>query len=82
MLTLPEGDPEPFMDRLRIYTLRTAEALEHYATTRWPAISPAWPPPAPKKAAAFLFVAAPPPQGAQAAYLSTRSPSSEREGKQ
>jgi len=64
MQTLPEGDPEPFMDRLRIYTLRTAEALEHYATTRWPAISTAWPPPAPKKAAAFLFVAAPPPQGA------------------
>ena len=64
MQTLPEGDPEPFMDRLRIYTLRTAEALEHCATTRWPAISTAWPPPAPKKAAAFLFVAAPPPQGA------------------
>jgi hypothetical protein len=24
------------MDQLRIYTLRTAEALEDYATTRWP----------------------------------------------
>ena len=32
MQTLPEGDPEPFMDRVRIYTLRTAEALEHHAT--------------------------------------------------
>jgi hypothetical protein len=24
------------MDQLRIYTLRTAEALGDYATTRWP----------------------------------------------
>ena len=56
------------MDQLRIYTLRTAEALEDYATTRWPShirsLAAAWPPPAPKKAAAFLFVAAPPPLGA------------------
>jgi len=82
MQTLPEGDPEPFMDRLRIYTLRTAEALEHYATTRWPAISTAWPPPAPKKAAAFRSSPRLRPRVPQAAYLSTRSPSSEREGKQ
>ena len=82
MQTLPEGDPEPFMDRLRIYTLRTAEALEHSQ----PRAGQPYPQPGRRLRRRKL----PPscssprlrPRVPQAAYLSTRSPSSEREGKQ